>query len=145
MNESSFERDHLASQNGSFLSTSHNGEANGLNGLPGVVQPSASRYTFTPSSSSSTQQQQPPIDTASLAIRIRDLLIEHRIGQRMFAKVYLGITQQRLNNLLVKPCPWNKCDAFRRSMYTRMNEWSLSEQSIASLVALRQTQVIKSL
>jgi hypothetical protein len=97
-----------------------------------------------PSFSLSYDPQQ-PVDTVRVATRVKELLIEHRIGQRLFAKCFLGISQQRLSDLIVKPRGWSQCDHFRKQMYARMNAWSHSEASIESVRALRQTKLIKSL
>jgi hypothetical protein len=77
-----------------------------------------------------------PLDPVALSRMVKDKLVENRIGQRLFAKVYLGITQARLSELLLKPKPWSQCTEHRKAVYMRMHEWAMSDKSIAAVKAL---------
>ncbi len=84
-----------------------------------------------------------PLDTEQIAHKVKELLVEHRIGQRLYAKVFLGITQARLSELLLKPKPWANCTEYRKTIYRRMHEWSESDESIAAMRALNPMNIAK--
>ncbi|OXU29692.1 hypothetical protein TSAR_011798 [Trichomalopsis sarcophagae] len=48
------------------------------------------------------------LDTLHIARRVRELLSIHNIGQRLFAKYVLGLSQGTVSELLSKPKPWDK-------------------------------------
>ena len=67
---------------------------------------------------------------------MRDLLSLHNIGQRIFAKYILGLSQGTVSELLSKPKHWDKLTEKGRESYRKMYNWSCSEQSINSLKAI---------
>ena len=105
-------------------------------------------FTATPSSSSScpspvntnttttTNNNYEPINTADIAQKVRDLLSVHNIGQRVFAKFILGLSQGTVSELLSKPKHWDKLTEKGRESYRKMFSWSCSEQSINKLKAI---------
>lgn len=93
------------------------------------------------SSSSSCTSPNPlqsyePINTADIAQKVRDLLSVHNIGQRVFAKFILGLSQGTVSELLSKPKHWDKLTEKGRESYRKMFTWSCSEQSINKLKAI---------
>jgi hypothetical protein len=48
------------------------------------------------------------LNTADIAQKVRDLLSIHNIGQRVFAKYILGLSQGTVSELLSKPKHWDK-------------------------------------
>lgn len=74
-----------------------------------------------------------PINTADIAQKVRDLLSVHNIGQRVFAKYILGLSQGTVSELLSKPKHWDKLTEKGRESYRKMYTWSCSEQSINKL------------
>ncbi len=106
-------------------------------------------FTATPSSSSScpspvnttnttttNNNNYEPINTADIAQKVRDLLSVHNIGQRVFAKFILGLSQGTVSELLSKPKHWDKLTEKGRESYRKMFSWSCSEQSINKLKAI---------
>lgn len=77
-----------------------------------------------------------PINTADIAQKVRDLLSVHNIGQRVFAKFILGLSQGTVSELLSKPKHWDKLTEKGRESYRKMYTWSCSEQSINKLKAI---------
>lgn len=77
-----------------------------------------------------------PINTADIAQKVRDLLSIHNIGQRVFAKFILGLSQGTVSELLSKPKHWDKLTEKGRESYRKMYNWSCSEQSISTLKAI---------
>ena len=64
------------------------------------------------------------LDTAQVAAKVRSLLGEHSIGQRVFAKTVLGLSQGTLSELLSKPKHWLKLTQRGRASYRKMHEWA---------------------
>jgi hypothetical protein len=105
-------------------------------------------FTATPSSSSScpspvntnttttNNNNYEPINTADIAQKVRDLLSVHNIGQRVFAKFILGLSQGTVSELLSKPKHWDKLTEKGRESYRKMFSWSCSEQSINKLKSI---------
>lgn len=83
-----------------------------------------------------TQSNYEPINTADIAQKVRDLLSVHNIGQRVFAKYILGLSQGTVSELLSKPKHWDKLTEKGRESYRKMYTWSCSEQSISTLKAI---------
>jgi len=77
-----------------------------------------------------------PLNTADIAQKVRDLLSLHNIGQRIFAKFILGLSQGTVSELLSKPKHWDKLTEKGRESYRKMYSWSCSEQSINTLKAI---------
>ncbi len=77
-----------------------------------------------------------PINTADIAQKVRDLLSVHNIGQRVFAKFILGLSQGTVSELLSKPKHWDKLTEKGRESYRKMYNWSCSEHSISTLKAI---------
>jgi hypothetical protein len=77
-----------------------------------------------------------PLNTADIAQKVRDLLSLHNIGQRIFAKFILGLSQGTVSELLSKPKHWDKLTEKGRESYRKMYTWSCSEQSINTLKAI---------
>ena len=103
---------------------------------------SSSSSCTSPINSNQPQQQQQhlnnydPINTADIAQKVRDLLSVHNIGQRVFAKYILGLSQGTVSELLSKPKHWEKLTEKGRESYRKMYSWSCSEQSINKLKAI---------
>lgn len=76
------------------------------------------------------------MNTSDIAARVRDLLSVHNIGQRVFAKYILGLSQGTVSELLSKPKHWSKLTEKGRESYRKMNAWASSDESIGSLKAL---------
>ena len=98
---------------------------------PGCTSPAP----VLPASTSSSSNYE-PINTADIAQKVRDLLSIHNIGQRVFAKFILGLSQGTVSELLSKPKHWDKLTEKGRESYRKMYTWSCSEQSIATLKAI---------
>jgi hypothetical protein len=52
-----------------------------------------------------------------LLVRVRELLSVHNIGQRLFAKYVLGLSQGTVSELLSKPKSWEKLTEKGRDSY----------------------------
>ncbi|EFA05512.2 hypothetical protein TcasGA2_TC015699 [Tribolium castaneum] len=76
------------------------------------------------------------LDTLNISRRVRELLSIHNIGQRLFAKYILGLSQGTVSELLSKPKPWDKLTEKGRDSYRKMHAWACDEQAILLLKSL---------
>ncbi|PAA73378.1 hypothetical protein BOX15_Mlig004399g1 [Macrostomum lignano] len=75
------------------------------------------------------------LDTASIASKVRKLLGRHGIGQRLFARRVLGLSQGTVSELLSKPKPWPKLTEKGRESYKRMASWADNETNVVALMS----------
>jgi hypothetical protein len=76
------------------------------------------------------------LDTADVAQKIREILSTHNIGQRLFAKHVLGLSQGTVSELLSKPKHWDKLTEKGRESYRKMHAWSCDENNVLALKAI---------
>ncbi|KAF5286462.1 hypothetical protein FQR65_LT02229 [Abscondita terminalis] len=76
------------------------------------------------------------LDTLHISRRVRELLSIHNIGQRLFAKYILGLSQGTVSELLSKPKPWDKLTEKGRDSYRKMHAWALDEHAVMLLKSL---------
>lgn len=76
------------------------------------------------------------LDTLHIARRVRELLSIHNIGQRLFAKYVLGLSQGTVSELLSKPKPWDKLTEKGRDSYRKMHAWACDENAVMLLKSL---------
>ncbi|XP_066153807.1 homeobox protein cut isoform X2 [Euwallacea fornicatus] len=76
------------------------------------------------------------LDTLNISRRVRELLSIHNIGQRLFAKYVLGLSQGTVSELLSKPKPWDKLTEKGRDSYRKMHAWACDEAAIMLLKSL---------
>lgn len=70
------------------------------------------------------------LNTLQISRYVRELLSIHNIGQRLFAKFVLGLSQGTVSELLSKPKPWDKLTEKGRDSYRKMHAWSSDERCI---------------
>ncbi|KAJ8916056.1 hypothetical protein NQ315_010924 [Exocentrus adspersus] len=76
------------------------------------------------------------LDTLHIARKVRELLSIHNIGQRLFAKYVLGLSQGTVSELLSKPKPWDKLTEKGRDSYRKMHAWACDDNAILLLKSL---------
>ena len=76
------------------------------------------------------------LDTFEVAKKVRDILNAHNVGQRLFAKYVLGLSQGTVSELLSKPKPWDKLTDKGRESYRKMHQWVSDDINIAGLKAI---------
>ncbi|CAI9744369.1 cut-like 1 isoform X3 [Octopus vulgaris] len=76
------------------------------------------------------------LDTSGVAKTIREVLSMHNIGQRLFAKEVLGLSQGTVSELLSKPKSWDKLTEKGRESYRKMHAWCADESNILALKAI---------
>ncbi|XP_075678029.1 homeobox protein cut-like isoform X2 [Dermatophagoides pteronyssinus] len=70
------------------------------------------------------------LNTLQISRYVRELLSVHNIGQRLFAKYVLGLSQGTVSELLSKPKPWDKLTEKGRDSYRKMHAWSTDDRCI---------------
>lgn len=76
------------------------------------------------------------LDTLHISRRVRELLSVHNIGQRLFAKYVLGLSQGTVSELLSKPKPWDKLTEKGRDSYRKMHAWACDDGAVMLLKSL---------
>ncbi|XP_076307361.1 homeobox protein cut-like 1 isoform X3 [Tachypleus tridentatus] len=76
------------------------------------------------------------LDTLNISRGVRELLSVHNIGQRLFAKYVLGLSQGTVSELLSKPKPWDKLTEKGRDSYRKMHAWATDDSCIYMLKTL---------
>lgn len=76
------------------------------------------------------------LDTSMVAKNVRELLSIHNIGQRLFAKHVLGLSQGTVSELLSKPKSWDKLTEKGRESYRKMHQWAVDDRNIMALKAI---------
>jgi hypothetical protein len=77
-----------------------------------------------------------PLDTTYVANVVRKLLAQHNIGQRIFARYILSLSQGTVSELLSKPKCWSKLTEKGKESYRKMWSWANSEESILALKSI---------
>ena len=76
------------------------------------------------------------LDTHGTSRRVRELLSINNIGQRLFAKYVLGLSQGTVSELLSKPKLWEKLTEKGRDSYRKMHAWCYDENAVMMLKSL---------
>ncbi|XP_029017672.1 homeobox protein cut-like 2 isoform X2 [Betta splendens] len=89
-------------------------------------------------SGSSTQGDDDQLDTAEIAFQVKEQLLKHNIGQRVFGHYVLGLSQGSVSEILARPKPWRKLTVKGKEPFIKMKQFLSDEQNI---LALRTIQV----
>ena len=74
---------------------------------------------------------------------MRKLLAQHNIGQRIFARSILSLSQGTVSELLSKPKSWSKLTEKGKESYRRMWSWAKSDESIMALKNIKPRKGIR--
>nr|XP_014344094.1 PREDICTED: homeobox protein cut-like 2 isoform X2 [Latimeria chalumnae] len=89
-------------------------------------------------SSSSSAIDEEHLDTAEIAFQVKEQLLKHNIGQRVFGYYVLGLSQGSVSEILARPKPWRKLTVKGKEPFIKMKQFLSDEQNI---LALRTIQV----
>ncbi|KAF7695203.1 homeobox protein cut-like 2 isoform X2 [Silurus meridionalis] len=78
------------------------------------------------------------LDTAEIAYQVKEQLLKHNIGQRVFGHYVLGLSQGSVSEILARPKPWRKLTVKGKEPFIKMKQFLSDEQNI---LALRTIQV----
>lgn len=88
------------------------------------------------SGGSSADEEQ--LDTAEIAFQVKEQLLKHNIGQRVFGHYVLGLSQGSVSEILARPKPWRKLTVKGKEPFIKMKQFLSDEQNV---LALRTIQV----
>ena len=83
-----------------------------------------------------TEEEQ--LDTAEIAFQVKEQLLKHNIGQRVFGHYVLGLSQGSVSEILARPKPWRKLTVKGKEPFIKMKHFLSDEQNV---LALRTIQV----
>ncbi|KAM9858156.1 homeobox protein cut-like 2 [Aulostomus maculatus] len=89
-------------------------------------------------SGASTAGDEDQLDTAEIAFQVKEQLLKHNIGQRVFGHYVLGLSQGSVSEILARPKPWRKLTVKGKEPFIKMKQFLSDEQNI---LALRTIQV----
>uniref|UniRef100_A0A8D2IRC5 Homeobox protein cut-like n=1 Tax=Varanus komodoensis TaxID=61221 RepID=A0A8D2IRC5_VARKO len=123
-----------------FPPTFYAAKGAGLSGNPG--QAAAANEVSPPSDqsegSSSGSAEEEKLDTAEIAFQVKEQLLKHNIGQRVFGHYVLGLSQGSVSEILARPKPWRKLTVKGKEPFIKMKQFLSDEQNV---LALRTIQV----
>ncbi|XP_072288586.1 homeobox protein cut-like 2 [Eucyclogobius newberryi] len=90
------------------------------------------------SESGSSTGEDDQVDTAEIAFNVKEQLLKHNIGQRVFGHYVLGLSQGSVSEILARPKPWRKLTVKGKEPFLKMKQFLSDEQNI---LALRTIQV----
>ncbi|GAB1290281.1 Homeobox protein cut-like [Apodemus speciosus] len=80
------------------------------------------------------------IDTAEIARQVKEQLIKHNIGQRIFGHYVLGLSQGSVSEILARPKPWSKLTVRGKEPFHKMKQFLSDEQNILALRSIQGRQ-----
>uniref|UniRef100_A0A671TGA8 Homeobox protein cut-like n=1 Tax=Sparus aurata TaxID=8175 RepID=A0A671TGA8_SPAAU len=107
-------------------------------GSVGPVSADAGLPSDQSESGSSTAGDDDHLDTAEIAFQVKEQLLKHNIGQRVFGHYVLGLSQGSVSEILARPKPWRKLTVKGKEPFIKMKQFLSDEQNI---LALRTIQV----
>ncbi|XP_072525511.1 homeobox protein cut-like 1, partial [Salminus brasiliensis] len=110
---------------------------------PSCISPDANGGT-TPSPSRSegagSASEGEDMDTAEIARQVKEQLIKHNIGQRVFGHYVLGLSQGSVSEILARPKPWSKLTIRGKEPFHKMKQFLSDEQNILALRSIQGRQ-----
>ncbi|KAF4082216.1 hypothetical protein AMELA_G00149310 [Ameiurus melas] len=82
----------------------------------------------------------PELDTYSISKRVREVLSDNNVGQRLFGEAVLGLTQGSVSDLLARPKPWHRLSVKGREPFVRMQRWLNDTNNIHKLREIKHTE-----
>ncbi|XP_051891955.1 homeobox protein cut-like 1 isoform X8 [Pristis pectinata] len=111
---------------------------------PSPIQPSSDLNGMIPSPSQSesagSMSEGEELDTAEIARQVKEQLIKHNIGQRIFGHYVLGLSQGSVSEILARPKPWNKLTVRGKEPFHKMKQFLSDEQNILALRSIQGRQ-----
>lgn len=107
--------------------------------VPPTTVPAASPPGTEPSDGSTgSSADEEQLDTAEIAFQVKEQLLKHNIGQRVFGHYVLGLSQGSVSEILARPKPWRKLTVKGKEPFIKMKQFLSDEQNV---LALRTIQV----
>ncbi|XP_036908494.1 homeobox protein cut-like 2 [Sturnira hondurensis] len=103
---------------------------------PGGLEPADGGGGSTAGAGAGAEEEQ--LDTAEIAFQVKEQLLKHNIGQRVFGHYVLGLSQGSVSEILARPKPWRKLTVKGKEPFIKMKQFLSDEQNV---LALRTIQV----
>uniref|UniRef100_A0AAR2KYJ6 Homeobox protein cut-like n=1 Tax=Pygocentrus nattereri TaxID=42514 RepID=A0AAR2KYJ6_PYGNA len=110
--------------------------------LPPAASPDANGMVPSPSRSegAGSASEGEELDTAEIARQVKEQLIKHNIGQRVFGHYVLGLSQGSVSEILARPKPWSKLTIRGKEPFHKMKQFLSDEQNILALRSIQGRQ-----
>uniref|UniRef100_A0A8D2CNR6 Homeobox protein cut-like n=1 Tax=Sciurus vulgaris TaxID=55149 RepID=A0A8D2CNR6_SCIVU len=105
---------------------------------PGPEPPGAPEPADGGGSAAGAGAEEEQLDTAEIAFQVKEQLLKHNIGQRVFGHYVLGLSQGSVSEILARPKPWRKLTVKGKEPFLKMRQFLSDEQNV---LALRTIQV----
>ncbi|XP_025745517.1 homeobox protein cut-like 2 isoform X2 [Callorhinus ursinus] len=105
---------------------------------PGAPEPVDGGGGSTAGAGAGTGTEEEHLDTAEIAFQVKEQLLKHNIGQRVFGHYVLGLSQGSVSEILARPKPWRKLTVKGKEPFIKMKQFLSDEQNV---LALRTIQV----
>ncbi|XP_062999754.1 homeobox protein cut-like 2 [Elgaria multicarinata webbii] len=111
-----------------------------FSGIPGPGAPASEGSPPSDQSEGSNagSADEEQLDTAEIAFQVKEQLLKHNIGQRVFGHYVLGLSQGSVSEILARPKPWRKLTVKGKEPFIKMKQFLSDEQNV---LALRTIQV----
>uniref|UniRef100_A0A8B9JVP0 Homeobox protein cut-like n=1 Tax=Astyanax mexicanus TaxID=7994 RepID=A0A8B9JVP0_ASTMX len=110
--------------------------------LPPAASPDTNGTVPSPSRSegAGSASEAEEMDTAEIARQVKEQLIKHNIGQRVFGHYVLGLSQGSVSEILARPKPWSKLTIRGKEPFHKMRQFLSDEQNILALRSIQGRQ-----
>uniref|UniRef100_A0A8C2FX02 Homeobox protein cut-like n=1 Tax=Cyprinus carpio TaxID=7962 RepID=A0A8C2FX02_CYPCA len=82
----------------------------------------------------------PELDTYAITKKVKEVLTDNNLGQRLFGESILGLTQGSVSDLLARPKPWHKLSLKGREPFVRMQLWLNDPQNVEKLMDMKRME-----
>uniref|UniRef100_A0A8C2XKZ3 One cut domain family member n=1 Tax=Cyclopterus lumpus TaxID=8103 RepID=A0A8C2XKZ3_CYCLU len=80
------------------------------------------------------------LDTYAITKKVKEVLTDNNLGQRLFGETILGLTQGSVSDLLSRPKPWHKLSLKGREPFVRMQLWLNDPHNVDKLRAMKKIE-----
>ncbi|KAG1970434.1 homeobox protein cut-like [Pimephales promelas] len=82
----------------------------------------------------------PELDTYAITKKVKEVLTDNNLGQRLFGESILGLTQGSVSDLLARPKPWHKLSLKGREPFVRMQLWLSDPRNVEKLMDMKRME-----
>uniref|UniRef100_A0A8C9R056 Homeobox protein cut-like n=1 Tax=Scleropages formosus TaxID=113540 RepID=A0A8C9R056_SCLFO len=82
----------------------------------------------------------PELDTYVITKKVKEVLTDNNLGQRLFGETILGLTQGSVSDLLARPKPWHKLSLKGREPFVRMQLWLSDPRNVEKLMDMKRME-----
>ncbi|XP_057177361.1 homeobox protein cut-like 1 isoform X2 [Triplophysa rosa] len=82
----------------------------------------------------------PELDTYAITKKVKEVLTDNNLGQRLFGESILGLTQGSVSDLLARPKPWHKLSLKGREPFVRMQLWLGDPRNVEKLMDMKRME-----